>query len=141
VDPLGFMLAAILSMPNPLPPLSDTLYLPPHQVCRDNRMAASTNYNRLRNEWNDGPDQWWYDLAVTDARRRWVLWDVAEDAASPHFYEVHRREKLRLLRDLLGPADYRRMILPEPVAGWHLADETTLPRRSHEPPPLEETPD
>lgn len=142
MDPLVVFVWAVLLTPNPLPPLSDALYLPSHDACRNCRMAASANYNRLRFEWNDGPEQWWHDLAVADAHYRWRVWDTAEDAQSPHYHESQRREKLARLRDLIGCEDYRHMRLPEPVAPWHLADETGRPPRSHVPElPAEGEPD
>jgi hypothetical protein len=141
VDPLGLFVAAVLATPGGLPPLADTLYLPPFEACRENRLAANRNYNRLRGEWNEGPDQPFYEAAIGDSYKRWLIWDAAEDAAGTHHQDDYRRTRLARLKELLGPADYRHMRLPEPVAGWHLSDETTLPRRSHEPPPEEETPD
>jgi hypothetical protein len=140
VDPLGFFLAAVLYTPGGLPPVADALYLPPFEVCRENRLAANRNHNRLRGEWSEGPDRLYYEAAIGDSYKRWLIWDAAEDAAGTHHQDGYRREKLARLRELLGDADYRHMRLPEPVAGWHLTDETSLPLRPRDP-AYEEIPD
>lgn len=102
------------------PLLMDAARFPSQEFCRE-MVASNRAYARwLADRKRLFPRQAWIDEALLQLEERYRVWDAAADAATDYFYLTVRRERLKLLRELLGPEMYYAGLLPGPVPAWSL---------------------
>lgn len=105
--------------PAPLPPLADLALFPSRAGALDAVQFADKYLEHLSAQWQLTP--WrreWIDDAAWEARCCRCCWQTLADAQCEDAVERDRRESLRVLRLLLGPAAYHRGEMPPPVPLW-----------------------
>jgi hypothetical protein len=100
------------------PPLADAERFPCREmVCE--MLSFNRDYHRtlsLRKQAQGGRDG--VDEALSEADELYRIWDTIRDARSAFYYVSVRREALARLRQLIGPDDYARGVLPPHVPLW-----------------------
>ena len=105
------------------PPVHDVLRFPDRDFCRDvitfNRAyrhhldaAGSTRLHRFQE----------YADAIRETDRLYECWDLMRDASSAYYYTVHRRQALKQLKTLIGPAAYYAAEMPPWVPVWRFQE-------------------
>lgn len=117
----GLLVWLALLLAPQLPPLTDLNVFAPHQAVHIQCETALDHYRWIRREYysaqadGNGYLEGFLVGLVEDAEYCYRCWDALDDATGTFLDEDTRRERLVLLRELLGPRDYYSGRMPCPV--------------------------
>lgn len=112
---LGIVIAFADPYPH-LPPITDLNAFPCKEYCTRQRVFAGRYISNMKFRMVVEPHREREITQVLEvAQWHYRCWDVLEDAATTGFGFMTRREKLEILKNLLGCLRYRFADMPDPV--------------------------
>lgn len=118
-------LAATLYLAAALDPLQDVHWLPDRQT-----LQALKSFNKDYRDHveilmliDTGNSCYWREVH-RDAKRRWVILDLADDARNDNASPCYRRWAILELREMIGDDAFFNRRLPDPVPLWAFCEVT-----------------